>query len=91
MPVPHDTANNDALRAAAPPVAPDSAPSAAAVPRATRTWTKVRAARAASADVVAVLLPGDTVLVDSLRNGWWRVALDGRVLGYVHRRTLIGD
>jgi hypothetical protein len=74
-----------------PPVTADSAPSPGAVPRVTRTWTKVRAARGASADVVAVLLPGDTVLVDSLTNGWWRVALDGRVLGYVHRRTLVGD
>jgi hypothetical protein len=36
-----------------------------------------------------VLLPGDTVVADSLRNGWYRVALEGEVLGYVHRSTLI--
>ena len=40
------------------------------------------------ADVVAVLLPGDTVLADSLRGGWWRVALEGRVVGYVYGGTL---
>jgi hypothetical protein len=39
--------------------------------------------------VVAVLLPGDTVLADSLHRGWWRVALEGRVVGYVYERTLV--
>jgi hypothetical protein len=81
----------DSASAAASPVMPDSAPSAKAVPRQARTWTKVRGRRSTRADVVAVLLPGDTVLADSLRGGWWRVALDGRVLGYVYGRTLIGD
>jgi hypothetical protein len=42
------------------------------------------------ADVVAILLPGDTVLADSLKRGWWRVALEGRVLGYVYAPTLTG-
>jgi hypothetical protein len=81
----------DSASAAASPVMPDSAPSAEAVPRQARTWTKVRDGRSTRADVVAVLLPGDTVLADSLRGGWWRVALDGRVLGYVYGRTLVGD
>jgi hypothetical protein len=75
----------------APPAAPDSSPSAAAVPRLARTWTKVHVRRSVKADVVAILLPGDTVLADSLRGGWWRVALEGRVLGYVYARTLTGD
>ena len=35
-----------------------------------------------------VLLPGDTVLADSLRGGWWRVALEGKVIGYVYGPTL---
>jgi hypothetical protein len=78
----------DTASAAASPVMPDSAPSAGAVPRLARTWTKVRDRRSTRADVVAVLLPGDTVLADSLRGGWWRVALEGRVLGYVHGRAL---
>jgi rRNA maturation protein Nop10 len=79
----------DSASAAASPAMSDSAPSAGAVPRRARTWTKVRDGRSARADVVAVLLPGDSVLADSLRGGWWRVALEGRVLGYVHGRTLV--
>jgi hypothetical protein len=53
-----------------------------------RTWTSVRKSRSKSADLEAVLLPGDTVLADSLRQGWYRVALEGELLGYVHRSTL---
>jgi hypothetical protein len=79
----------DSARAAASPGAPDSAPSAGAVARSSRTWTKVHARRSVKADVVAVLLPGDTVLADSLRGGWWRVALEGRVIGYVYAGTLV--
>jgi hypothetical protein len=73
------------------PVAPDSAPSAEAVPRIARTWTKVHDRRSVQADLVAVLLPGDTVLADSLKGGWWRVALEGRVLGYVSAPALLGN
>jgi hypothetical protein len=53
-----------------------------------RTWTNVRKSRSKRADVEAVLLPGDTVLADSFDRGWYRVALEGEVLGYVHRSTL---
>ena len=81
----------ETAQAAATPAVPDSAPSAAAVPRRTRTWTKVHGRRSTRGDVVAVLLPGDSVLADSLRGGWWRVALEGRVLGYVYGGTLAGD
>jgi hypothetical protein len=81
----------DSARAAASPALPDSAPSPEAVPRQARTWTKVHDRRSAKADVVAVLLPGDTVLTDSLVGGWWRVALEGRVIGYVYAATLVGD
>jgi hypothetical protein len=80
----------DTARAAASPVLPASTPSAKAVPRLARTWTKVHDRRSAKADLAAVLLPGDTVLADSLRGGWWRVALEGRVLGYVYAPTLTG-
>ncbi|MFL5494365.1 MAG: hypothetical protein ACJ8DC_08290 [Gemmatimonadales bacterium] len=73
------------------PAAPDSAPTPEAVPRRARTWTKVHDRRSVKADVVAVLLPGDTVLADSLRGGWWRVALEGRVIGYVYGRALVGE
>jgi hypothetical protein len=53
-----------------------------------RTWTNVRKSRSKGADVEAVLLPGDTVLADSLDRGWYRVVLEGELLGYVHRSTL---
>jgi hypothetical protein len=52
------------------------------------TWTNVRRSRSKSADLEAMLTPGDTVFADSLERGWYRVALEGEVLGYVHRRTL---
>src|SRR6478609_3441636 len=81
----------DTARVAASPAVPDSTPSAEATPRFARTWTKVHARRSVKADLVAVLLPGDTVLADSLKGGWWRVALDGRVLGYVYASTLVAD
>ena len=54
-----------------------------------RTWTYVRKSRSKRADIEAVLLPSDTVLADSLERGWYRVALEGEVLGYVHRSTLV--
>ena len=53
-----------------------------------RSWTKVRTRRSTRADVSAVLLPGDTIRVDSLVRGWWRVTLDGKLLGYAHQSTL---
>ncbi len=53
-----------------------------------KTWTHVRNRRSVRGDVEAVLLPGDTVVADSLARGWHRVALEGEVLGYAHRSTL---
>jgi hypothetical protein len=74
-----------------PPVPPDSMPAPDAQFRVARTWTNVHDRRSVKGDLTAVLLPGDTVLVDSLRGRWWRVALEGRVVGYVYAGTLIGD
>ena len=54
----------------------------------TKPWTNVRTSRTKVADVEAVLLPGDTVFADSLDRGWYRVVLEGEVLGYAHRSTL---
>jgi ribosomal protein L37E len=54
-----------------------------------RTWTNVRSRRSVAGDVVGVLLPGDTVLADSLRRGWWRVTFEGKVIGYAYRSTLV--
>jgi hypothetical protein len=56
--------------------------------RVARTWTHVRKSRSKSAGLEAVLMPSDTVLADSLERGWYRVALEGEVLGYAHRSTL---
>jgi hypothetical protein len=90
MPTADPSGPLDTASAAASPLVPDSAPTPAAVIRVAQTWTKVRSRRSVHADVVAILLPGDTVLADSLKGGWWRVSLDGRVLGYSWDRTLIG-
>jgi hypothetical protein len=67
-----------------------SAPAAPSPPelRVARTWTHVRKSPRKSAELEAVLTPGDTVLADSLQQGWYRVALDGEVLGYAYQSTL---
>lgn len=80
----------DTASAAGTATIPDSTPTSSAVIRVAQTWTKVRSRRSVHADVVAILLPGDSVLADSLRGGWWRVSLEGKVLGYSWDRTLIG-
>ena len=53
-----------------------------------RTWVNVRGARGRAAPSVRVLNPGDVVQVDSLSRGWYRVLIDGRAAGYVHRSNL---
>lgn len=53
-----------------------------------RTWTNVRQSRSRRAELAAVLTPGDTVFADSLQRDWYRVALEGEVMGYAHRSTL---
>jgi hypothetical protein len=55
-----------------------------------RTWTHVRNRRSVKGGLEAVLMPGDTVEADSLSRGWYRVALDGEVMGYAHASTLTG-
>ena len=76
--------------AAVPSTASVGARTAGAAPelRVARTWTHVRKSRSKGADLEAVLLPGDTVVADSLGRGWYRVALEGEVLGYAHQSTL---
>ena len=54
-----------------------------------KSWTHVRKTRSRSADLEAVLTPGDTVFADSLDRGWYRVALEGEVLGYAHESMLV--
>jgi hypothetical protein len=59
-----------------------------ALPLIARNWTHVRSRRTVNAPLEAVLTPGDTVVADSLANGWYRVALYGEVLGYARETTL---
>lgn len=54
-----------------------------------RTWTNVRSARSTRAGLEAVLTPGDTVFADSLDRDWYRVALEGEIMGYAYRSTLV--
>lgn len=53
-----------------------------------RSWTNVRSRRTVKGELTAVLMPGDTVVADSLSRNWYRVALEGEVMGYAHRSTL---
>ncbi len=53
-----------------------------------RTWVNVRGGRGRATPAVRVLNPGDAVQVDSLSRGWYRVLIDGRAAGYVHRSNL---
>jgi hypothetical protein len=59
--------------------------SGAQKPSYTKIWVNVRRARRPTATVVKVLRPGEPVLVDSLREGWYRVVADGEGVGYVYR------
>ncbi len=52
------------------------------------TWVNLRQDRGTRSPVMAVLNPGEPVLVDSLSRGWYRVSAEGRTLGYAHRRYL---
>jgi len=61
-----------------PPPAP-----AAGLRRFARTWVNVRSGRSGSAPGLRVLSPGEAVLVDSLRRGWYRILVNGRPQGYV--------
>jgi hypothetical protein len=56
--------------------------------RVAQSWTEVRKSRSVRAPLEAMLMPGDTVLADSLEQGWYRVVLEGEVLGYAHRWAL---
>ena len=53
-----------------------------------KTWTNVRQSRSTRGELAAVLSPGDTVFADSLQRDWYRVALEGEVMGYAYRTTL---
>ena len=52
------------------------------------TWMNVRADKSNTAQVVQTLHPGDSVFVDLLEQGWYRVVTDGQPIGYVDWRYL---
>jgi hypothetical protein len=57
--------------------------------RVARRMTHVRKAGSSVAQLEAVLMPGDTVEADSVGPGWYRVAVEGKVLGYARGTTLM--
>src|SRR6476469_3294503 len=65
-----------------PPVRP---PSPAGTRRYALTWVNIHGERTQSSPTVGILNPGDPVLADSLVRGWYRVSVEGRILGYVYR------
>lgn len=68
------------------PVTP--AASSALARRIARTWVNIRGGRSRATPAVRILNPGEVVQVDSLSRGWYRVLIDGRVVGYVHQSKL---
>ncbi len=78
-PAPVGSATGDDCRRAA---------TTAGVPLIAKSWTHVRSRRTVNSTLEAVLTPGDTVVCDSLVNGWYRVALYGEVLGYAKEARL---
>jgi len=88
-PIDSGTSTADSATAPTPSLAPAPPVSGHTERRYASTWVNVRAARSGSAPVVRVLNPGDSVMVDSLSRGWYRVAGNGQTLGYVDR-SLVG-
>ena len=78
----------DTARPAAPTPSPAPPPGNELLQRYARMWVNVRNRRRPDATIVRVLKPGEPVLVDSLRQQWYRVLIDGRPVGYVYRGYL---
>ncbi|HEY7026989.1 MAG TPA: SH3 domain-containing protein [Gemmatimonadales bacterium] len=58
------------------------------VQRYAKDWVNVRSRRMPGARIVLVLNRGQAVMVDSLKQQWWRVVVDGKGVGYVYRAYL---
>jgi hypothetical protein len=67
---------------------PVRSPSPAGARRYALTWVNIHGKRTQSSPTVGILNPGDPVLADSLVRGWYRVSVEGRILGYVYRSML---
>lgn len=85
-----DTARpvKDTTRAVAPPAPAARASIDPVHERYAQQWVKLRAEPTNTAAVLRVLQPGEVVRVDSLQDGWYRVAIDSQAVGYVDRQYL---
>jgi len=71
---------------APPPTPPPAAPprhSETGERRYASTWVNVRAGPSGKAPIVRILQPGESIQVDSLREGWYQVLANGGPGGYV--------
>jgi hypothetical protein len=87
-PLPPETAVTSQLgRSAAEstPSPPEQPPAGRQLLRYVTTWVNVREGRSRRSPVAFILEPGEAVLVDSLIRGWYRVVVDGEILGYAAR------
>jgi len=80
-----DSARTPALPApTTPPASPrPSNQSPTGEHRYARTWVNVRSGPSGKAPIVRILQPGESVQVDSLRDGWYQVLANGGPGGYV--------
>ncbi len=86
---PPDTSRAAPVRVPVPAPAPAPPPTTGRTERRyATTWVNIRASRSGASAVVRVLKPGESVMVDSLRMGWYRAVVDGRTLGYVDQRLV---
>ncbi len=63
-------------------------PSVVTVSRIAQEWANVRTGRNLSAEIVAILRPGQEVAVADRRGGWWSVYLGDSLVGYVSSNLL---
>jgi len=63
-------------------------PSVITVSRVAQEWANVRTGRNLSAEIVAILRPGQEVAVADRRGGWWSVYLGDSLVGYVSSNLL---
>lgn len=63
-------------------------PSVVTVSRVAQEWANVRTGRNLSAEIVAILRPGQEVAVADRRGGWWSVYLGDSLVGYVSSNLL---
>jgi Bacterial SH3 domain/Double zinc ribbon len=63
-------------------------PSVVTVSRIAQEWANVRTGRNLSAEIIAILRPGQEVAVADRRGGWWSVYLGDSLVGFVSSNLL---